>query len=184
MVQKAGEKRWKAFCASGAWRINTRWRRCSTTGPFLTICGTAIPLSLHRARRGSVHRRHAGRGQGEDVRFRHRRKRRGHRQHCPVSGRQRPFLHGGAGLLSRPRFLGQGLCPPAPCGRHARACLPRRIYCAFTPNPFARNAASCRVLEKAGFQLEGTLRKNAVKNGEALDMKLYALVREEDTHAL
>lgn len=44
--------------------------------------------------------------------------------------------------------------------------------------PFARNAASCRVLEKAGFQLEGTLRSNAVKNGEVLDMKLYALVRE------
>ena len=55
-----------------------------------------------------------------------------------------------------------------------------RIYA----EPFARNAASCRVLEKAGFQLEGMLRKNAVKNGEVLDMKLYALVREEDTHAL
>ena len=55
-----------------------------------------------------------------------------------------------------------------------------RIYA----EPFARNAASCRVLEKAGFQLEGTLRKNAVKNGEVLDMKLYALVREEDAHAL
>lgn len=43
--------------------------------------------------------------------------------------------------------------------------------------PFARNTASCRVLEKAGFQLEGTLRSNAVKNGEVLDMKLYSLVR-------
>ena len=43
--------------------------------------------------------------------------------------------------------------------------------------PYARNVASCRVLEKAGFQLEGTLRSNAVKNGEVLDMKLYALVR-------
>ena len=43
--------------------------------------------------------------------------------------------------------------------------------------PFARNTASCRVLEKAGFQFEGTLRGNAVKNGEVLDMKLYALVR-------
>ena len=40
--------------------------------------------------------------------------------------------------------------------------------------------ASCRVLEKAGFTLEGTLRKNAVKNGEILDMKLYALVREAE----
>jgi len=44
--------------------------------------------------------------------------------------------------------------------------------------PFARNTASCKVLEKAGFTLEGVLRKNAVKNGEILDMKLYSLVRE------
>lgn len=43
--------------------------------------------------------------------------------------------------------------------------------------PFARNTASCRVLEKAGFVCEGTLRKNAVKNGEVMDMKMYALVR-------
>ena len=43
--------------------------------------------------------------------------------------------------------------------------------------PFARNTASCRVLEKAGLQFERTLRGNAVKNGEVLDMKLYALVR-------
>lgn len=42
--------------------------------------------------------------------------------------------------------------------------------------PFAYNTASCRVLEKAGFQFEGLLRKNAVKNGKVLDMKLYALV--------
>lgn len=44
--------------------------------------------------------------------------------------------------------------------------------------PFAYNTASCRVLEKAGFQLEGILRSNAVKNGKLLDMKLYALVKE------
>ncbi len=43
--------------------------------------------------------------------------------------------------------------------------------------PFARDLASCRVLEKAGFQLEGTLRCNAEKNGEVLDMRLYAKVR-------
>ena len=44
--------------------------------------------------------------------------------------------------------------------------------------PFVRNLPSCRVLEKAGFQLEGTLRQNAVKDGEVLDMKLYARLRE------
>ncbi len=43
--------------------------------------------------------------------------------------------------------------------------------------PFAYNTASCRVLEKAGFQFEGLLRSNAVKNGKVLDMKMYSLVR-------
>ena len=44
--------------------------------------------------------------------------------------------------------------------------------------PFAHNTASRRVLEKAGFQLEGILRGNAVKNGAILDMAMYALVIE------
>lgn len=50
-----------------------------------------------------------------------------------------------------------------------------RIYA----EPFAYNIASCRVLEKAGFQYEGTLRSNAVKNGEVIDMKMYSLLRTE-----
>ena len=45
--------------------------------------------------------------------------------------------------------------------------------------PFLYNTASCRVLEKAGFVFEGTLKKNAVKNGQVIDMKLYALVKNE-----
>ena len=45
--------------------------------------------------------------------------------------------------------------------------------------PFAFNEASCRVLEKAGFTFEGTLRQNAIKNVEIIDMKLYALVKPE-----
>ena len=44
--------------------------------------------------------------------------------------------------------------------------------------PFAHNTASCRVLEKAGFVCEGTMKSNAEKNGQIVDMKLYALVRE------
>ena len=48
-----------------------------------------------------------------------------------------------------------------------------RIYA----EPFAYNTASCRVLEKAGFQYEGTLQNNAVKNGKVLDMKMYALLK-------
>lgn len=50
-----------------------------------------------------------------------------------------------------------------------------RIYA----EPFAYNAASCRVLEKAGFQYEGTLRNNAVKNGKIIDMKMYSLLKAE-----
>ena len=50
-----------------------------------------------------------------------------------------------------------------------------RIYA----EPFAYNAASCRVLEKAGFQYEGTLRSNAVKNGKVIDMKMYSLLKVE-----
>lgn len=45
--------------------------------------------------------------------------------------------------------------------------------------PFAYNTASCRILEKAGFQCEGILRKNAIKNGAILDMKMYALIKED-----
>jgi RimJ/RimL family protein N-acetyltransferase len=43
--------------------------------------------------------------------------------------------------------------------------------------PFAFNIPSCRILEKAGFVLEGTLRKNAVKNGVVLDQRMYAIVK-------
>ena len=49
-----------------------------------------------------------------------------------------------------------------------------RIYA----EPFARNKASCRVLEKAGFQYEGTLHANAVKNGVVEDMNMYALIKK------
>lgn len=48
-----------------------------------------------------------------------------------------------------------------------------RIYA----EPFAHNIASCRVLEKTGFELEGILKSNAVKNGKVIDMKMYALIR-------
>ena len=51
-----------------------------------------------------------------------------------------------------------------------------RIYA----EPFAYNAASCRVLEKVGFQYEGTLRSNAVKNGKVIDMKMYSLLKTEN----
>lgn len=44
--------------------------------------------------------------------------------------------------------------------------------------PFAHNTGSCRILEKCGFKCEGTLRKNAVKNGAVIDMKMYSIIQE------
>lgn len=49
----------------------------------------------------------------------------------------------------------------------------RRIYAGVFPF----NKASMRVLEKAGYQLEGILRKNVVKDGRLMDDYLYAKVR-------
>jgi RimJ/RimL family protein N-acetyltransferase len=43
--------------------------------------------------------------------------------------------------------------------------------------PFADNAASIRVLEKAGYAREGLLRSAAVKEGLVRDMLLYAITR-------
>jgi len=40
--------------------------------------------------------------------------------------------------------------------------------------PHSSNPPSARVLEKAGFVLEGRLRKNVVKDGQILDSLLYA----------
>ena len=50
-----------------------------------------------------------------------------------------------------------------------------RIYA----EPFFYNIGSCRVLEKAGFQYEGTLRSNALKNGNVLDMKMYSKLKTQ-----
>jgi RimJ/RimL family protein N-acetyltransferase len=43
--------------------------------------------------------------------------------------------------------------------------------------PFTENAASVRVLEKAGYVREGCLRSSAVKAGQVRDQYLYATVR-------
>jgi RimJ/RimL family protein N-acetyltransferase len=43
--------------------------------------------------------------------------------------------------------------------------------------PYATNAASARVLEKAGYTREGTLRQSAIKDGQILDQWMYAIVR-------
>lgn len=50
-----------------------------------------------------------------------------------------------------------------------------RIYA----EPFADNLGSRRVLEKAGFTCEGTMRNGVFKNGRVRSYCMYALLREE-----
>jgi [ribosomal protein S5]-alanine N-acetyltransferase len=45
--------------------------------------------------------------------------------------------------------------------------------------PYARNTASFRVLEKAGYQPEGRLRRSVIKDGVVLDQVMYASVRQQ-----
>ena len=51
-----------------------------------------------------------------------------------------------------------------------------RIYA----TPFAGNNASMRVLEKAGYLLEGIMRRSAIKDGKIIDEFLYAFVVASD----
>lgn len=51
----------------------------------------------------------------------------------------------------------------------------QRIYA----EPFAHNAGSRRVLEKAGFFLEGVMRRGVYKRGKVCDFCMYALLRED-----
>jgi ribosomal-protein-alanine N-acetyltransferase len=45
--------------------------------------------------------------------------------------------------------------------------------------PFAANGASARVLEKAGYVREGTLRQSVIKDGRVQDQYMYAILRDE-----
>lgn len=51
----------------------------------------------------------------------------------------------------------------------------RRLYAM----PYVGNAASARVLEKAGYTREGTLRENIIKDGQVLDQYMYSILRRE-----
>ncbi len=92
-------------------------------------------------------------------------------------GRNVHRLTGEMGYYIAEPYWGKGVCTTAVryvCGYVFAHTDIIRIFA----EPYAYNIASCRVLEKSGFALEGVMRKNAVKNGQAADMKLYALVKE------
>lgn len=46
------------------------------------------------------------------------------------------------------------------------------------PNPCTEAYADAWVLEKAGYALEGRLRKSVIKDGQTIDQLLFACVRE------
>lgn len=79
--------------------------------------------------------------------------------------------------LARP-FWGQGMMTAA-VGEICRQGFSQWDILRIYAEPFANNAASRRVLEKAGFTLEGILRQNVTKAGETLDSCLYSRLRGE-----
>lgn len=54
----------------------------------------------------------------------------------------------------------------------------QKLFHRIFAEPYATNAASARVLEKAGFTLEGIVRATVFKEGRILDQYLYAKVDE------
>src|SRR5439155_7141617 len=69
-------------------------------------------------------------------------------------------------------FWGRGIATEALVAVTAHAMQTHGLTRVFAV-PFAWNAASCRVLEKAGYVLEGRLRKSAIKDGRITDQLQY-----------
>ena len=76
-------------------------------------------------------------------------------------------------------FWGRGIATAALrlVTAHAFAAHPelRRLFAV----PFASNAASARVLEKAGYVREGIMRQSVIKDGRVQDQFLYAILRTD-----
>jgi len=54
--------------------------------------------------------------------------------------------------------------------------------CRLFAHVFDWNGASVRVLEKAGYEFEGRLKKSVTKDGQTIDQLMYAIVREKSSH--
>ena len=74
-------------------------------------------------------------------------------------------------------FWGRGIATQAleALTRYAIATHKLQRVCA---TPYQWSTASCRVLEKAGFLLEGRMRSSAFKDGQVIDQLLYAYTVE------
>jgi ribosomal-protein-alanine N-acetyltransferase len=74
------------------------------------------------------------------------------------------------------QYWGRGIATQAIAGVTAWAFHSLDLQRVFA-QPYADNVASCRALEKAGFTLEGTLRRTAIKDGVVRDQRMYARLR-------
>jgi ribosomal-protein-alanine N-acetyltransferase len=72
-------------------------------------------------------------------------------------------------------FWGRGLTTEA-LSAVTRYAVERHHLTRIFAVPFATNRASCRVLEKAGYVREATLRRSAIKDGVILDQCQYGFV--------
>ena len=75
-------------------------------------------------------------------------------------------------------FWGRGIMTEA-VGRICREAFSTFDLVRIYAEPYAENFGSRRVLEKAGFRLEGILRQRVCKQGRLLDSCVYALLRQE-----
>jgi RimJ/RimL family protein N-acetyltransferase len=75
-------------------------------------------------------------------------------------------------------FWGRGIVTEAVIGV-TRYAIETQGFTRVFAMPFASNQASCRVLEKAGYLLEGRLRRSAIKNGQIIDQMQYAFTAAE-----
>ena len=73
------------------------------------------------------------------------------------------------------QYWGRGIASEA-LGAITRYAIEKHALTRVFAVPFGYNKASCRVLEKNGYVLEGCLRRSAIKNGEIVDQFQYAFI--------
>lgn len=82
------------------------------------------------------------------------------------------------GYWLNPNFWGKGIMTEA-VGRICAEAFEKLPVNRIQAQVFGENAASCRVLEKCGFQREGVLRQSIFKNGIFYDERIYGLLASE-----
>ncbi len=81
------------------------------------------------------------------------------------------------GYLLLSEYTGRGIATEA-VRQICQAAFEKMPILRLTAQVCAPNAASCRVLEKNGFLLEGRLKNAVAKNGQICDLLIYGKVKE------